>query len=199
MTEGGSPLVLATVNSTEEGTFTLTGVVVPEQTILMRARNCEEVGPVFPTVSGIPSSRFADMVTGDTLSGEVVRYLDSGGKDAMEASLLKLGAEFDLDTTGMVIGIVRSTEGEILGGATVDCGDGCTAYYGDASPEDGQFGTDDVPGDVTSVDGGGYFIAPGGAGKSFTGTLEGYTVNTFFTLNLPAVALIVNLTATPAE
>ena len=117
----------------------------------------------------------------------------------MESSLLKLGVEVDIDALGMVIGTVRTYEGELIVGATADCGDGCSVYYGDASPEDGQFGTDDVPGTSTTLEGGGYFIAPGGAGKAFTGAAEGYTVNTFYTLSLPAVALIVNLTGTPAE
>ncbi|MCK6505402.1 hypothetical protein L6R53_18720 [Myxococcota bacterium] len=176
---GGEPVTMAESTIGAGGAFSIAGVNdTPAFGILVSVFDCKGAGAVLATATPVLPPLYADVMTGDTISGLTAFSISGAYADGIDASLAAAGYVGSIWKVGGLMGGVWDSSYMPIEGATVTGASG-TVYYQDAVSADGLF-TNAKTGLNTSTiaSGGALFLIPEAPIGGYSATAVGYTFPT---------------------
>ncbi len=170
---GGEPVIKGVSTIQTAGAFSVSGVT--SQSVLglyMVAHDCDGVGDVVPTATGIPPFEYEDLVDGDALNSRLALVIDREFAGLMDD---ELGEDHSVETIGGMFGLVKNANGQYIDGATIICeSDECPdIYYFDSDHSDGMFSTNGMLNTSTDASAESAFISPAAPIQNYLAEADG--------------------------
>ena len=200
---GGDPVVVSETTVGADGAWQADGVPVVSLGLFAQVKDCGAEGTTFPSANGISSGSYADVSTGDVVSGVTALTISAELAGVMQTELTAAGFAADeaagvtgnIAEDGLVVGFIWDINSAPINDATMTCGS-CVVYYADGDPADGLFTTGGAANTGTSVDGNGLFAVPAAQLTTYQPAAPGgYEFTSTPLAALPASAVIVAFTA----
>jgi hypothetical protein len=142
---GGEQEILGETLIRSAGAFSVSGVETDSTLgLFMVVQDCQGVGDVVPTATGIGYAEFEGLTTGDTVMRRQTLVIDRELAGLIDS---EVEGEIDLadgiEVQGAMFGFVRDTTGQFIDGATIVCDamECPTVFYFDSDHSDGMFST----------------------------------------------------------
>jgi len=188
---GGAPVTKGISKIQTAGAFSVSGV--SSESVLglyMVAEDCDGVGDVVPTATGIPPFEFEELVSGDTLNNRLTLVID---RDLAAIIDDELSQTQGVESLGAMFGFVQDTNGEYIDGATIICeSTECPdVFYFDSDHSDGMFSTDGFLNTSTDSSAESAFIAPSSPLQNYAAESEGFQFRSEFFGSSPGMITVI--------
>ncbi len=161
---GGAPALLVSSTVGANGAISIDGIVTSSVLgLLLSIKDCgTENTTVFTSATGVPYEDIRYLTEGDTLAGVTALSIDMAFLGGMQTSAEVVGYTGDMETEGIVFGLLRDAAGVPIDGGTVTCGSCGPTYYLDGDAADGLFSTGAAANAGTVQAAGGVWVIPAG-------------------------------------
>jgi hypothetical protein len=170
---GGDVVEMASALTDASGAYSIPGITEkPTFGILLSVHDCKTPGTtVLTSATPVQPASYADLNSGDVLSGTMAFVIDATYRDGIDASLAAMGFTDGITELGGLAGMVLDSSMTPLEGATVTGAK--MVFYQDGNPKDGLFTTGGVPNTATIAAGGAFWLIPAAGISTYSAEYKG--------------------------